>query len=679
MRRTIRMTICFLAASLMVFSSILVAAEKKFEADDFVTGNRAKAHAIEKVRFNEYLPDGQSKDLLSTATEELHPALADNNGDNLIRLFEFYDGVSPNATIFINGSTDDGLTWTDCCYYDLYGSTYPSVEFWGFGTDFVGSFVPPSSFYDGGALIVTFYPDPGDETTWEIIWAPFSVVGYYDMKMCDIAADNGQESWRWGYVSAVVSHQSPAPDIIEDAPHYFYPLNSGTNASGIYFTGVDNCQTTRATIDILTQYTYSVYDRYSDTDDQYQLFFHQDVYGAIPPEPLLAEKASVDPAEHLRFPAIAAYEGTVVVVATLYNSADSTDHDLVCFYTHTGDVDSLSNVSVIAATLSFEGYADLAHISGADFICAFVLDDDIAVSKTTDGGQTWGPPIIVNEATQIAVPEYRTVDLADGGQKVTYEYRHASSDTIYTAIVDLNDLDPDLDGIPSLSDNCPDTPNPMQEDSDGDFVGDACDNCVSTSNTDQADADGDGIGDVCDVCPDDPLNDDDSDGICYADDNCPDVSNPLQEDGDLDGVGDACDNCPGDDNPDQADADLDGIGDLCDTCTDTDGDGYGDPGYPANTCADDNCPYTPNPSQTDSDFDGVGDACEWACGNADGKNGIDIDDIVYLIDYVFTGGPAPENLESGNVDCIGSIDIDDIVYLIDYVFTGGPVPCAACP
>ena len=82
-------------------------------------------------------------------------------------------------------------------------------------------------------------------------------------------------------------------------------------------------------------------------------------------------------------------------------------------------------------------------------------------------------------------------------------------------------------------------------------------------------------------------------------------------DSDADGIGDDCDNCPSISNPLQEDTDYDFIGDICDTCTDTDGDGFGNPGYAANTCPEDNCPTMYNPSQTDTDSDGIGDVCDF--------------------------------------------------------------------
>jgi hypothetical protein len=57
--------------------------------------------------------------------------------------------------------------------------------------------------------------------------------------------------------------------------------------------------------------------------------------------------------------------------------------------------------------------------------------------------------------------------------------------------------DRDGDGVADVLDNCPDVPNPDQQNNDGDRVGDACDNCPYIDNDDQADRDGDGVGDRC--------------------------------------------------------------------------------------------------------------------------------------------------------------------------------------
>ena len=155
-------------------------------------------------------------------------------------------------------------------------------------------------------------------------------------------------------------------------------------------------------------------------------------------------------------------------------------------------------------------------------------------------------------------------------------------------------------------------------DNDADGIPNTVDNCIETPNPQQIDTDEDGIGDACD-----PINNIDGDGDGIADDidNCPEIANPGQEDLDGDNLGDACDdindndidgdgipneedNCMETANPDQVDIDGDGIGDSCDDVNDIDLDEDGVPNE------EDNCMETPNPDQIDEDEDGIGDACD---------------------------------------------------------------------
>ena len=69
----------------------------------------------------------------------------------------------------------------------------------------------------------------------------------------------------------------------------------------------------------------------------------------------------------------------------------------------------------------------------------------------------------------------------------------------------------------------------------------------------------------------------------------------------------------------------------------------------------------------------------YLCGDVDDNNQVDITDAVFLVNYIFASGPAPDPLSSGDVDCNNQVDITDAVYLVNYIFASGAVPCANCP
>ncbi len=61
-------------------------------------------------------------------------------------------------------------------------------------------------------------------------------------------------------------------------------------------------------------------------------------------------------------------------------------------------------------------------------------------------------------------------------------------------------------------------------------------------------------------------------------------------------------------------------------------------------------------------------------GDANGDGVIDVADVIYLINYLFKNGSAPEPWGTGDVNCDGTTSISDVVYLINYLFISGPPP-----
>ena len=61
-------------------------------------------------------------------------------------------------------------------------------------------------------------------------------------------------------------------------------------------------------------------------------------------------------------------------------------------------------------------------------------------------------------------------------------------------------------------------------------------------------------------------------------------------------------------------------------------------------------------------------------GDSDSDNFYTLNDIVYLVNYLFKEGPAPNPIEIGDVDNSGAVNVADIAYLVNYIYHDGPAP-----
>jgi len=62
-------------------------------------------------------------------------------------------------------------------------------------------------------------------------------------------------------------------------------------------------------------------------------------------------------------------------------------------------------------------------------------------------------------------------------------------------------------------------------------------------------------------------------------------------------------------------------------------------------------------------------------GDVNDDSSVTISDVVYIINYLYKGGPAPSPLEKANTNCDVEINVSDVIYFINYLFKFGPTLC----
>ena len=65
-------------------------------------------------------------------------------------------------------------------------------------------------------------------------------------------------------------------------------------------------------------------------------------------------------------------------------------------------------------------------------------------------------------------------------------------------------------------------------------------------------------------------------------------------------------------------------------------------------------------------------------GDANADNRILVNDLTYMVNFLFRGGPAPTPYAAGDLDCSGQVNISDVTAMVRYLFQGGLIECGLC-
>ncbi len=64
----------------------------------------------------------------------------------------------------------------------------------------------------------------------------------------------------------------------------------------------------------------------------------------------------------------------------------------------------------------------------------------------------------------------------------------------------------------------------------------------------------------------------------------------------------------------------------------------------------------------------------FSLGDANGDEVVDLEDVIFLLNYLFKNDDPPDPLEAGDANCNGTVELGDAIFLLNYLFRNGPHP-----
>jgi hypothetical protein len=351
---------------------------------------------------------------IEAAGDQLHPAFGRSATGQHMAAYKDVD----TGNIIWTYSADDGATYDPGIFYEGLLGDYPSFKLWG-GERYFGTFVTDYNDLGGGAIYtyevndVTQLTNP---TINPLNYNDFSTYGWYDMIDADIACDNSQSTWEWGVSSFVISSTYGNKYTYGPTILYSDEQTAGSNwISWYYYNNSAHCD---VDIDQTNHYVYAVYD-WNDAGT-WKLLVRVLDFSLI--ETGFDKIYEISGVGNLTYPAVAAYNGKIVVTA---QTDENGNKDIICLYSD--DKFVTAQTTFVTDAVGDQMYPDVRADADGNFVCTFVQDNKLYKSTSNDGGATW----TAAEAVDDCIAEYKTADITDLAVQALFEKSNGADSDIW--------------------------------------------------------------------------------------------------------------------------------------------------------------------------------------------------------------------------------------------------------